>query len=182
MWGYNARIRLSNNMSQQTRTKKTILAVLAHPDDESFGMGGTLAYYATKGVEVHLVCATRGEAGTVDAEFMKGYKSIAELREAGRIRRPVEEEVIERFLECGDPHFGWRKRSSPRSRTASTCSRCPRGAGRGVLLHVLQGRGEEMGSAGISPEIAICVYGSPAIPVLLLINGEGPVRLGPGQG
>ena len=82
MWGYNARIRLSNNMSQQTRTKKTILAVLAHPDDESFGMGGTLAYYASKGVEVHLVCATRGEAGTVDAEFMKGYKSIAELREA----------------------------------------------------------------------------------------------------
>src|SRR3972149_7539036 len=82
MWGYNARIRLSNNMSQQTRTKKTILAVLAHPDDESFGMGGTLAYYATKGVEVHLVCATRGEAGTVDAEFMKGYKTIAKLREA----------------------------------------------------------------------------------------------------
>src|SRR3972149_3799748 len=82
MWGYNARIRLSNNMSQQIRTKKTILAVLAHPDDESFGMGGTLAYYAAKGVDVHLVCATRGEAGTVDAEFMKGYKSIAELREA----------------------------------------------------------------------------------------------------
>jgi len=29
-------------------TKQTILAVLAHPDDESFGMGGTLAYYASK--------------------------------------------------------------------------------------------------------------------------------------
>ena len=31
-------------------TKQTILAVLAHPDDESFGMGGTLALYAERGV------------------------------------------------------------------------------------------------------------------------------------
>ncbi len=62
--------------------KKTILVVLAHPDDESFGMGGTLAYYASKGVNVHLVCATRGEAGTVDAVFLKKHKTIAKLREA----------------------------------------------------------------------------------------------------
>ncbi|MEX2144576.1 MAG: PIG-L deacetylase family protein [Anaerolineales bacterium] len=69
-------------MSIMTHPNKTILAVLAHPDDESFGMGGTLALYASKGVDVHLICATRGEAGLVDAEFMKGFKSIAELREA----------------------------------------------------------------------------------------------------
>lgn len=62
--------------------KKTILVVLAHPDDESFGMGGTIAYYASKGVDVHLVCATRGEAGTVDAVFLKTHKTIAKLREA----------------------------------------------------------------------------------------------------
>ena len=63
-------------------TKRTILAVLAHPDDESFGMGGTLAYYAQKGCEVHLVCATLGEAGTVDDEYLQTYDSIAALREA----------------------------------------------------------------------------------------------------
>jgi len=62
--------------------KQILLAVLAHPDDESFGMGGTLALYARRGAEVHLVCATRGEAGMVDPENMKGYSSIAELREA----------------------------------------------------------------------------------------------------
>ncbi len=62
--------------------KKTILVVLAHPDDESFGMGGTLAYYSSKGVAVHLICATRGEAGTVDPEFLQKYKTIAKLREA----------------------------------------------------------------------------------------------------
>ncbi len=60
--------------------KQVLLAVLAHPDDESFGMGGTLAYYARQGVEVHLVCATRGEAGEVDAEYLEGFESVAERR------------------------------------------------------------------------------------------------------
>jgi len=59
-----------------------LLAVLAHPDDESFGMGGTLALYASRGVDVHLVCATGGEAGDVDPEHLKGFASIAELRES----------------------------------------------------------------------------------------------------
>jgi LmbE family N-acetylglucosaminyl deacetylase len=62
-------------------TNQTILAVLAHPDDESFGMGGTLALYAQKGYNVHLVCATRGEVGMVDEHFMQEYQSISELRE-----------------------------------------------------------------------------------------------------
>lgn len=61
---------------------KTLLAVLAHPDDESFGLGGTLALYARKGYDTYLVCATRGEVGTVDDEYMQGYQSIAEMREA----------------------------------------------------------------------------------------------------
>lgn len=62
--------------------KKVLLAVLAHPDDETFGMGGTLAYYAQHGVDVHLICATRGEAGEVSEELMQGFQSIAERREA----------------------------------------------------------------------------------------------------
>ena len=40
-----------------------LLAVFAHPDDESMGMGGTLARYSAEGVETHLVSATRGERG-----------------------------------------------------------------------------------------------------------------------
>ena len=39
------------------------MAVLAHPDDESLGFGGTLAKYASEGVETFLVTATRGEGG-----------------------------------------------------------------------------------------------------------------------
>jgi LmbE family N-acetylglucosaminyl deacetylase len=53
---------------------------MAHPDDETFGLGGTLALYANRGVKVHLICATRGEVGTVAPEFMDGYSSIADLR------------------------------------------------------------------------------------------------------
>jgi N-acetyl-1-D-myo-inositol-2-amino-2-deoxy-alpha-D-glucopyranoside deacetylase len=63
-------------------SSRTLLAVLAHPDDESFGLGGTLALYASRGVDVHLVCATRGEVGEVPPEMMKGFHSVGELRES----------------------------------------------------------------------------------------------------
>jgi N-acetyl-1-D-myo-inositol-2-amino-2-deoxy-alpha-D-glucopyranoside deacetylase len=59
----------------------TLLAVLAHPDDETFGMGGTLALYAQRGVSVHLICATRGEVGEVAPHFLEGFQSIGDLRE-----------------------------------------------------------------------------------------------------
>jgi LmbE family N-acetylglucosaminyl deacetylase len=62
--------------------KPVLLAVLAHPDDESFGMGGTLALYAARGVDVNLICATRGEAGEMSTGYMEGYSSIGERREA----------------------------------------------------------------------------------------------------
>ena len=42
----------------------TVLAVLAHPDDETFRCGGTLALLARRGVRVQVLCATRGEAGS----------------------------------------------------------------------------------------------------------------------
>jgi len=40
-----------------------LLAVLAHPDDESLGFGGTIAKYAAEGVGTYLTTATRGERG-----------------------------------------------------------------------------------------------------------------------
>ena len=42
---------------------RRLMAVLAHPDDESLGIGGTLAKYAAEGVDVSLVTATPGDAG-----------------------------------------------------------------------------------------------------------------------
>jgi len=58
-----------------------LLAVLAHPDDESLGFGGTLARYAAEGVETYLVTATCGEAG----RFGSLGKS-ADPVEVGRVR------------------------------------------------------------------------------------------------
>ena len=58
-----------------------LMAVLAHPDDESLGFGGTLAKYAAEGVETHLVTATRGERGRFGSQGR-----TAEPPEVGRVR------------------------------------------------------------------------------------------------
>jgi LmbE family N-acetylglucosaminyl deacetylase len=60
----------------------TLLAVLAHPDDESFVCGGTLARYAAAGVRVVLVCATRGEAGPIAAPALATRETLPTVREA----------------------------------------------------------------------------------------------------
>ena len=41
----------------------SLLIVMAHPDDESMGNGGMIFRHARAGVDVHLICATRGGAG-----------------------------------------------------------------------------------------------------------------------
>lgn len=72
-------------------TARRLMAVLAHPDDESMALGGTLAKYAAEGVEIALVCATRGEAGRYGAQRGKlppdvlgGIRS-QELSDAARV-------------------------------------------------------------------------------------------------
>lgn len=60
--------------------KKTLLAVLAHPDDESYGIGGTLARFAAEGVDVHVVIATDGAAGSVDKEWAGDRTRLSEAR------------------------------------------------------------------------------------------------------
>jgi N-acetyl-1-D-myo-inositol-2-amino-2-deoxy-alpha-D-glucopyranoside deacetylase len=59
---------------------KSLVFFGAHPDDESFGLGATLAQYAASGVRTYYVCSTGGEAGTVEPRYLEGYDSIKELR------------------------------------------------------------------------------------------------------
>ena len=61
---------------------RTLLVAYPHPDDESFGNGGTLARYVAQGVAVHYACATRGECGTVAPAMLDGYADVAALRTA----------------------------------------------------------------------------------------------------
>jgi LmbE family N-acetylglucosaminyl deacetylase len=44
-----------------------VVAVVAHPDDESFGLGAVLAAFVAAGSEVSVLCLTRGEASTLHA-------------------------------------------------------------------------------------------------------------------
>jgi LmbE family N-acetylglucosaminyl deacetylase len=59
-----------------------LLAVFPHPDDESLGMGPTLAKYSSEGVETYLLCATRGERGWNGPEDENpGLESLGKIRE-----------------------------------------------------------------------------------------------------
>lgn len=60
--------------------QKVLVFFGAHPDDESFGVGATLAQYAAAGARVYYACSTGGEMGTVDPHYLEGYASIKDLR------------------------------------------------------------------------------------------------------
>ena len=60
-----------------------LMCVFAHPDDESLGVGGTLAKYAAEGVETYLVTATRGERGRFGTyKVTPGLEVVGQVREA----------------------------------------------------------------------------------------------------
>jgi len=66
---------------------RRLMAVFAHPDDESLGVGGTLAKYAAEGVEISLVTATRGDAGRYNGlrggePGHPGSEALGRIREA----------------------------------------------------------------------------------------------------
>ncbi len=70
-------------MCQSTSiARRRLLGIFAHPDDESFGAGGTLAKYARSGVEVHVCTLTDGAGGTYDPALLEasGVATLAELR------------------------------------------------------------------------------------------------------
>ncbi|MFN2203405.1 MAG: PIG-L family deacetylase [Caldilineaceae bacterium] len=67
-----------NGIDGQTRT---LLGIFAHPDDESFGPGGTLAKYAAEGVNVHIIIGTDGIAGSVEkGTNLPGHQTLAQIR------------------------------------------------------------------------------------------------------
>lgn len=64
---------------------KKILGVFAHPDDESFGPGGTIIKWAQEGAEVRLLCATKGEAGANHTKLRTAVVREKELHTAAKI-------------------------------------------------------------------------------------------------
>jgi LmbE family N-acetylglucosaminyl deacetylase len=60
---------------------RSILAVSAHPDDESLFAGGTLAMYAERGHHVYILETTRGEGGEVGEPPLTTKENLGAYRE-----------------------------------------------------------------------------------------------------
>lgn len=70
--------------SQTLPSWQRVLAVVAHPDDESFGLGALIDAFAHAGADVDVLCLTRGEASTLGAAPDLATVRAAELEAAGR--------------------------------------------------------------------------------------------------
>src|SRR5579885_2936434 len=68
----------TSDMSSKSR--KSILFCYAHPDDEIGDVALANRYMREEGAHTTLICTTNGDVGTVDAEHLRGYASISELR------------------------------------------------------------------------------------------------------
>jgi LmbE family N-acetylglucosaminyl deacetylase len=60
---------------------KCLLAVYAHPDDESFSVAGTFRRYHDEGVKTALICATAGEQGQISNPLLATHESLGQVRE-----------------------------------------------------------------------------------------------------
>lgn len=58
----------------------SVLAVVAHPDDESFGLGAVLGTFTSSGTQCAVLCFTQGEASTVHATAGEAATDLAEVR------------------------------------------------------------------------------------------------------
>jgi LmbE family N-acetylglucosaminyl deacetylase len=135
------------------------MAVLAHPDDESLGFGGTLAKYAAEGVETFLVTATRGERGRYrglarDDPRHPGPEALATIREA-ELRAAASALGVHELslLDYGDQQVD---RANPRDVIAAIA-----GCIRRARPHVLVTYGPE-GAYGHPDHIAISQFATAA--------------------
>jgi LmbE family N-acetylglucosaminyl deacetylase len=68
--------------SSGTKALSSLLAVFAHPDDETFRCGGALALLARQGVRVQILTATRGQAGSCGDPPLCRPEVLGTVREA----------------------------------------------------------------------------------------------------
>lgn len=68
------------NLSNATRPPR-IMAVFAHPDDETYCAGGTLAMFAAQGSDIMVVSATRGDAGQIHDANIATRRTLGQIRE-----------------------------------------------------------------------------------------------------
>ena len=94
-----------------------VLAVFAHPDDEGFGCGGTLAALVAGGHRVTLICATNGDVGEISDPALATPETLPSVRQ-GELRAAMDLTGIldVRFLNYRDSGMvGWEDNDHPRS-------------------------------------------------------------------
>ena len=104
------------NQLQRGR-RLTVLAVFAHPDDEGFGCGGTLAALAAGGHRVTLICATNGDVGEISDPALATPETLPSVRQ-GELRAAMDLTGIldVRFLNYRDSGMvGWEDNEHPMS-------------------------------------------------------------------
>jgi LmbE family N-acetylglucosaminyl deacetylase len=150
------------------------MVIAAHPDDESLGMGGTLAKYAAEGVETYLVTATRGERGWFgDEKDYPGLEALGRIREAELLAAANALGIREvKFLDYVD---GDLDQANPAEAAAKIVSHLRR-----VRPHVVITFAPE-GAYGHPDHIAICQFTTAAIvaaadPHYALANGAAPLN------
>lgn len=96
-----------DSMADKKFTDFRILAFFAHPDDETMFLGGTLAFLAEHGAEIHYLCATRGEGGEMGDPPICTRGELGKVRE-GELRCAVEAlgGKSVQFLNYQDPLVG----------------------------------------------------------------------------
>jgi LmbE family N-acetylglucosaminyl deacetylase len=137
-----------------------LMAVLAHPDDESLGVGGTLAKYASERVDVFLLTATRGDSGRYrgfrpDDNRHPGASALAKIREVEL--RAAASELGVREVSLLDYHDQHLDRANPHDVVAAIVAHLRR-----VQPDVVVTFGPD-GAYGHPDHIAICQFTTAAV-------------------
>jgi len=71
----------TNSKETGKNRQYSVLCVFAHPDDEAFGSGGTLAELMQKGHKVTTVCATNGDVGEISDSALATPENLWKVRQ-----------------------------------------------------------------------------------------------------
>jgi len=150
-----------------------LMAILAHPDDESLGVGGTLAKYASEGVEVSLVTATRGQSGKFhghrDPDKHPGPEQLGRIRESEL--RAAAAVLGVQTLTLLDYHDQELDRAEPDEAVTRLVGELRR-----VQPDVVLTFGPD-GAYGHPDHIAICQFTTAAVVAAALSTGDGGAHL-----
>ncbi len=147
---------MSENASSQHPGESTaprgLLAIFAHPDDESYGAGGVMALAASAGNPVWVLCATNGDQGGRPGVMDVDHSLDPEIRrrelESGRLRTVLSEAVWASYRRTVELGSDLEKGLGLNEGAASAPSSPANGAGNGKALGPSRGKTKASARSG----------------------------------